>query len=134
MIGFVLLAGLLFLYLFLSTKSSQDIQQQKKREQDSLALIKKRTDSLAIQNDTTTKAIAVDTAGLKGAVAGTEQLSIVENEVLKISFTNKGGQVKSAELKKYKSSNGKPVILGGTEYDKTSYSINAAPNQSAQIS
>ena len=96
-IGFVLLAGLLFLYLFLSTKSSQDLQQQKKRQQDSLALINKTNDSVAFLNDTTSKQVAVDTAGLKKANIGTEQLSVVENEVLKITFSNKGGQVKSVE-------------------------------------
>ena len=132
-IGFVLLAALLFLYLFLSTKSSQDLQQQKKREQDSLALIKKTNDSIGLK-DTVSKAIAIDTTGLKNATSGTEQLSVVENEVLKITFTNKGGQVKSVELKKYTTAAGKPVILSGTSYDKISYGINTAPNQAAQIS
>ena len=133
-IGFVLLAGLLFLYLFLSTKSSQELQQQKKREQDSLALIQKRNDSVAALNDTATNKTVSDTAGLKNASSGTEQLTVVENEVLKLVFTNKGGQIKSAELKNYKSASGKPVILSGTSYDKISYSINTAPNQAAQVS
>jgi YidC/Oxa1 family membrane protein insertase len=133
-IGFILLAGLLFLYLFLSTKSSQDLQQQKKSEQDSLALINKTRDSLAVVNDTTSNTVALDTAGLKKANVGTEQLFIVENQVFKITFTNKGGQVKSVELKKYTSANGKPVILSGTSFDKISYGINSAPNEGAQIS
>ncbi|HKH60529.1 MAG TPA: membrane protein insertase YidC [Flavitalea sp.] len=133
-IGFVLLAGLLFLYLFLSTKSSQELQQQKKRQQDSLALIQKTNDSVASLNDTTSRKIAPDTAGLKSAGSGTEQLTVIENEVLKLVFTNKGGQIKSAELKKYTSANGKPVILSGTSYDKISYSINTSQNQAAQVS
>lgn len=133
-IGFVLLAGLLFLYLFLSTKSSQDLQQQKKREQDSLALLKKTADSVQRSLDTTSRTAVVDTTGLKKANFGVEQLSIVENEVLKITFSNKGGQVKSVELKNYRSANGKPVVLSGTSYDKISYSINIAANQAAQVS
>lgn len=133
-IGFVLLAGLLFLYLFLSTKSSQDLQQQKKREQDSVALIRTTTDSVQRSLDTTSRNTVIDTSGLKKANFGVEQLSIVENEVLKIVFTNKGGQVKSVELKNYTSANGGPVILSGTSYDKISYSINIAPNQAGQIS
>ena len=133
-IGFILLAALLFLYLFLSTKSSQDLQQQKKKQQDSLALINKANDSVALLNDTTSKVVTVDTTGLKKANFGTEQLSVVENEVLKMTFTNKGGQVRSVELKKYISANGKPVILSGTSYDKISYSINTSPNQATQIS
>ena len=134
-IGFVLLAVLLFLYLFLSTKSSQELQLQKKRQQDSLALVQLRTDSIAKANDTTTATVAApDTTGLKNASVGTEQLSVIENDVLKITFTNRGGQVKSVELKRYTSANGKPVVLNGTSYDKISYSINVAPNQAAQVS
>ncbi len=135
-IGFVLLAALLFLYLFLSTKSSQVLQLQKKQQQDSLALVKRTNDSIALAKDTTTAATitAPDTTGLKNANSGTEQTSVVENEVFKVDFTNRGGQVKSVELKRYTSADGKPVILSGTSYDKISYSINVAPNQAAQIS
>jgi len=133
-IGFVLLAALLFLYLFLSTKSSQDLQVQKKKEQDSLAFIKKANDSIVFLKDTASKQTLEDTTGLKKANFGTEQLSVIDNEVLKITFTNKGGQVKSVELKKYTSAGGKPVMLSSTSYDKITYSINIAPNQAAQIS
>ena len=133
-IGFILLALLLFLYLFLSTKSSQEIQAKKKREQDSLALVRKTHDSLVQPKDTGTVQQAVDTSGLKKANFGTEQLTVVENGVLKITFTNKGGQIKSVELKNYRSDEGKPLVLGGTSYDKISYAINAAPNQQSQIS
>jgi YidC/Oxa1 family membrane protein insertase len=131
-IGFVLLAALLFLYLFLSTKSSQELQEQKKRQQDSLALVRRVNDSIAATRDTTSIKPSADTAGL--AKIGTEQFSIVENGVFKIAFTNKGGQVKSVELKKYASATGKPIVLNGTSYDKISYSINIAPNQAAQSS
>jgi YidC/Oxa1 family membrane protein insertase len=131
-IGFVLLAALLFLYLFLSTKSSQELQEQKKRQQDSLAFVTRMNDSLTLAKDTTSKAASPDTSGLK--TVGTEEFSVLENEVLKLTFTNKGGQVKSVELKGYTSANGKPVVLGGTSYDKLSYSINIAQNQAAQIS
>ena len=133
-IGFVLLAVLLFLYLFLSTKSSQELQMQKKRQQDSLALVTKTRDSIAFSKDTTSGIVAVDTTGLRNVGVGSEQVSVVENEVIKVNFTNKGGQIKSVELKNYKSADGKPVILGGTAYDKISYAINSAPNQSAQVS
>ena len=64
---------------------------------------------LSIANDTTAKITSADTAGFKKCSSGNEQLSVVENEVMKIVFTNKGGQLKSVELKNYKSANGKPV-------------------------
>ena len=57
---------------------------------------------------------------------------MVENELLKITFTNKGGQPKSVELKKYSSLNtDKTVVLGGTDFDKISYSVNASKKPAA---
>ena len=96
-IGFILLAALLFLYLFLSTKSSQDLQKQKMAEADSIAHVKRAQDSLRIVNDTTGVA-GKDSNNV--TVPATEQLITVENEVLKIAFSNKGGQPRKVELKK----------------------------------
>ena len=131
-IGFVLLAILLFVYLFLSTKSSQDLQYAKQKQQDSIAQVKRIIDSVNRAKDTTTKTLVADTVQPPKPV--TETFATVENEVLKIVFTNKGGQPKSVELKKYNSSHtDTPVILNGTAFDKISYSIYTAPNQAAQI-
>ncbi len=42
---------------------------------------------------------------------GTEALSVLENDLLKLTFTNVGGKIKSVEVKNEKTYNGKPVIL-----------------------
>jgi len=132
-IGFVLLAVLLFLYLFLSTKSSQELAMQKKRQEDSIAVVKRTQDSLRIASDTTRHANISDTSA-KAPVL-TEQLQVVENDVVKITFTNKGAQPKQVLLKHYKSPNdGSPVVLAGTSFDKFSYPINTGSNQTAQVS
>jgi YidC/Oxa1 family membrane protein insertase len=44
-IGFILLAVLLFFYLFLSTKSSQELQKQKQHDLDSIAIVKRAQDN-----------------------------------------------------------------------------------------
>ena len=55
-IGFVLLAVLLFLYLYLSTKSSQDLQVQKtKADQIPWQNVKKKQDSITGSKDTVAK-------------------------------------------------------------------------------
>lgn len=134
-IGFVLLAGLLFAYLFISTKNSHELQGQKQHYEDSVARVNRAMDSAAAiaQKDTTIKAIlAGDSNVLKNQ--GVENLITVENEVVKITFTNKGGQPGKVELKKYKSVDSNLVVLNGTPFDKVSYAVNAAPNQSMQIS
>jgi YidC/Oxa1 family membrane protein insertase len=44
-------------------------------------------------------------------VAKTQSTTVVENELYRITFTNRGGQVTSWVLKKYKDNNGKPLDL-----------------------
>jgi YidC/Oxa1 family membrane protein insertase len=131
-IGFVLLALLLFGYLFISTKNSHELQAKKQQSDDSLALVKRVRDSIAQANDTTAKFTKVDSGDL--ATRGVEELTIVENEVVKISFTNKGGQPKTVELKSYKSLvDGKPVVLNNQAFDKFSYRINTGGQNAAEI-
>ena len=130
-IGFILLAALLFLYLFLSTKSSQDLQKQKMAEADSISKVKRVQDSIRIAKDTT--GINLSDSN-KAAVPVTEQLTTVENDVFKITFSNKGGQPRKVELKKYKSNDGKSLVtLGSRPFDKISYGINTGQGQSAQV-
>ena len=52
MIGFVLLAVLLFIYLFVSTKNSRELQLIQKQQQDSVARVARIKDSVARAADT----------------------------------------------------------------------------------
>ncbi len=131
-IGFLLLAVLLFLYLFLSTKSSRELEQQKALAQDSSARINQLRDSVNKSTDTSRLVSNADTTFQRTAASA--QLVTVENNVFKIVFSNKGGQPESVELKKYTSDEKKPVVLAGTDFDKISYAVNTGANQAAQIS
>jgi len=51
------------------------------------------------------------TASLNTVSASTETLTIVENELYRITFTNRGAQVKSWILKRYKDSTGHPLDI-----------------------
>jgi YidC/Oxa1 family membrane protein insertase len=57
----------------------------------------------------------------------------INTELLKIVFTNKGGQPKYIELKKFKNMDSGHVKLAASDFDKISYSINTG-NNSAQTS
>ena len=129
-IGFVLLAGLLFLYLYFSTKSSQELQVQRQKQIDSLENVKKKQDTLSGSKDTVAKIATLDTTGFP--LSGEEKKLLVENDVFKISFSNKGGQPREVELKNYTSTDGKPVILNGTSFDNISYPIKTGSNRSDQ--
>jgi len=58
---------------------------------------------------------AVDSATLKGPfganITGTASTSVLENKALKLTFTNKGGKIKSVVVKGEQTYLGKPVIL-----------------------
>ncbi|MBS1932354.1 MAG: membrane protein insertase YidC [Bacteroidetes bacterium] len=136
-IGFVLLGILLFLYLFISTKNSNELQRQKKVYEDSVALVQFRQDSLLkIQEAQKAKVLATaDTTGFNKAVTNTEHVSVIENDLLKITFTNKGGQPKEVVLKKFNGYDSTPVkLVNPASSNYFSYSINTSNNQSAQIS
>ncbi len=112
--GFILLFLLMLAYVYITAPSPEEIAEQQ-RIQDSLALAEERTDSLAQLPTNTISNTSTETlpdsiqqlqlAGKLGVFAaagsGTEQTQILENEVLKITFTNKGGKIKEVELKQY---------------------------------
>jgi YidC/Oxa1 family membrane protein insertase len=135
-IGFVLLGILLFIYLFLSTKNSHELEAQRRREADSIAFVKAKQAAAARARDTATVSIqANDTAtGFNKAIAGAEHLMTVENELIKVVFSNKGGQPVSVELKQFKSYDSTPVKLVAPGSDnRFNYSISTGPSQSAEI-
>jgi YidC/Oxa1 family membrane protein insertase len=135
-IGFVLLGILLFIYLFLSTKNSHELEAQRRREADSIAFVKAKQAAAARARDTATLSTqAIDTAtGFNKAIGGSEHLMTVENELIKIVFSNKGGQPVSVELKQFKSYDSTPVKLVAPGSDnRFNYSISTGPSQSAEI-
>lgn len=88
-------------------------------------LVAARVDSL--KRDSATR---ISTAGdFTTAAIGNEQLVTIENNLMKVTFTNKGAQVKKVELKNYKSAvNGSNVTL--LENNQLGYRINTSANQS----
>src|SRR4051812_19008799 len=92
-IGFVLLAVLLFLYLFFSSKNSQELAKQRQHYEDSLAKLNKTPAKVNAAPDTASVALQpIDTAGFNKALTGSEQLVTVENDLMRIVFSNKGAQ------------------------------------------
>lgn len=132
-IGFVLLAGLFFAYFWFTNKQQNELQAYKKHFDDSVALVKS-----AAQKAEALKAASIVDSTLKTATADLvkadtikEQFLVMENDLVKVTLTNKGGQVANVVLKQYTNSNKQQVVLG----DSTSlnYPINIANNQSAQV-
>ena len=51
---------------------------------------------------------------LPGTTDTTEKNITLQNELIKVTFTNKGGQVKKVELKNFKGQDSLPVRLAGS--------------------
>jgi YidC/Oxa1 family membrane protein insertase len=134
-IGFVLIGVLMMGMFYVNSKSSQAYQAEQQRIADSIERLKPKVDIVAQRTDSAKAAQAKleqVAGGFTGATSATEELAVLENEVLKVTFTSKGAQPKTVELKQYKTYNGLPVILQSGDYNKISYTINAAANGTAQ--
>ncbi|HSZ32297.1 MAG TPA: membrane protein insertase YidC [Puia sp.] len=136
-IGFVLLGLLLFVYLFTATKNNQLLERQRLREADSLAAVKKVQEALHVVQDSVKVKVASGDSltGFNKAIGGTEKLVVVENELLKIVFSNKGGQPKEVTLKHYKLYDSSLVqVVDSSLANRLNYPINTGTNQTQQIS
>jgi len=110
-----------------------EAEMKKAKERDSIELAKK-SGVTPVQKDTTkTAAIAnptVDSLALKGpfgtAITGTEANTVLENENLLITLSNKGGKITSVEVKGQKTFTGKPLILFDGNQNKFGLNLNAA--------
>lgn len=112
-IGIVLIMATFMLWTITSAPSKEEMEKSKRR-QDSIALAEQGKISESIQLDTTqaTPAAAINDSvssqennirfGAFGSAAvGTESLSVIENELVRITLTNKGGKIKEVLLKKH---------------------------------
>jgi YidC/Oxa1 family membrane protein insertase len=137
-IGFVLMMLLLFGYIFFNQRQQGEALKEKQRVADSLARIeagkKKLVDTVTQKKDSAIQQVTANqqAAGVFPA-ATAEQLTVVENELMKVSFTNKGGFPKLIELKNFKKYDGKQVILGG-DHHQLIYAVKTGENQTALTS
>lgn len=134
-IGFVLLALLFFGYFYFTRQGQLETEVQRKRTADSLAALQPKVDPATRALDSLRADSAARTAAAGQfitAAAGTEQLTELENGLVKIGFTNKGGQVKYVRMKKYLSVDSAPVTLGATSFDRLSYRINTGASNTAE--
>jgi len=111
--------------------SEAELKKAKETERiDSL----KKAGAVIAPKDTVIKASPttpiVDSLALKGpfgtAIAGTEAKTVLENENLLITLTNKGGKILSVQIKGQKTFDGKPLILFDGGANKFGLNLNAA--------
>lgn len=138
-LGFVVLGLLLVGYLWTTSKEQANYRRQK-AIQDSIDLAKKpkvQVDTAALKRDSiySDSLNKVASQGqFRDTTEGPEQLIIRENELLKITFSTRGGQPQKVELKKFKGMDSTPVKLASTAFDKIDYPINTSDKTTSYIS
>ena len=139
-IGFVLLAVIFFGFFWYTSREQAEIQKQKMEQarQDSIARAKSQppVNTQAIRKDTSRNEVTstVDSSdAFFTAKNQPERISVVETPLLRISFSNKGGQPAAVELKNFKAPDSNLVKLAATPYDKISYVIASGPNKTDSI-
>ncbi len=138
-IGFVLIGALLIAMLLINSSNNQAYlrkEADKKRVADSITASKKPKIDPAVAKLDSIKNDSISAAKQKLPITfitdTTEHSDTLENDLVKIVFTNKGGQPKIVELKNYKTFDGKPLILANGKFNKISYKINADNNKTAE--
>lgn len=136
-LGFVLIGLILIGFSVLNRPSEAEIAQQQ-RYNDSIALVqraeiakqeqltKQQTiqqpiDSLQSATDTT---VLTDVFGAFDVAArGEEKTVVLENELVKLAISTKGGRIVSAQLKKYQTHDSLPLVLFNAEESNMGFTI-----------
>ena len=117
LVGFTLI-GAVLIGFSIYNRPSQEEMERAQRYQDSIQAIAlqeaaKLEAEAAAQS---TQALTLDSTSLFfGANQGTEQFTTLENNLVKVTFSNKGGRVVSATLKDYNNQQGEPLTLFNEE-------------------
>ena len=132
-IGIVLLGILLIGYFYFTRQGQIQLEAKQKHLQDSMAAIvptiQDPESGVKLIDSPQVKAIVPGTFQQNGAAS--ESFLTLENDVVSIVFTNKGGQPKSVRLKQYASGDSGNVTLLSNDFNKLSYSINTGNNQTS---
>ena len=114
--GLVLIALLLVGFSFFSRPSEEQLAAQK-RNYDSIAVVQKQEEALkaktaaALANEKEETTSVDSTSLFFDAMEGKESFTTIQNNLVEITFVNKGGRVYSAMLKDYNGQDGKPIVL-----------------------
>ncbi|MGZ3921124.1 MAG: membrane protein insertase YidC [Bacteroidia bacterium] len=141
LIGLGLIAAILGIWLYMSGPTKEQIARNKQIK-DSIALVQQKAEIAQIARDVATnkaadtlksspevvsdsaKAVVLNDTykDFSVAVKGTKESFILENELVKATISNKGGQIEKVELKKYHRP-GNPAALALFEGDSVHFSL-----------
>lgn len=148
-IGFVLIAAIMIGYTVWMTPSAEELTQKqntadsiqkiRQQEQNKAALLEeerlKQENESQFNNDNYSESIntgdvSADYSALSdrfdafaNSAIGTHQSTIIENDIVRIEIGNKGGHIKTVQLKDFQTSDSLPLILFNPETSKLGFSF-----------
>ncbi len=121
---FLILVVMAASFYFMRPSEAELNQERERIAADSL----KKVNGTKVQTASANAPKVLDTIKPTGPFAnnlsGTESLSVIENDKLKLTFTNKGGRIKSVQIKQEKTYDGQPVILFDGDTNKFGFQLN----------
>ncbi|GET44952.1 membrane protein insertase YidC [Capnocytophaga felis] len=143
-IGFVLIFGLLMWMMYNNQPTPEELAKQKaERERIESEKTKQNNDTQA-QNTTTYTSIPTDSVALAnyksslGAFAysaslpsAKDEVTVLENKDIKLTISNKGGQIQEVFLKEFKTYDKKPLFL--IQDQNASFSLNFTTSQNLNL-
>ncbi len=125
--GFILIAIILVAFSYFSRPTQEQIERQK-RYNDSVALVEQQRQAALVATQNNDQQISQDSLLNAGdstsvelmsrafgefsvAATGEEKFFTLENELVKLSFSNKGGRIYEAQLKNYRTHDSLPLLL-----------------------
>ena len=109
----VVLIGVVIVGFGIYNRPSQEERAQAQHYQDSIQQVIRQKEAEARKQAALAEeaALADTTSVFFGATQGEETFTTLENELVKLKFTNKGGRVCSATLKEYNDQKHQPLVL-----------------------
>ncbi|MDO4782970.1 MAG: membrane protein insertase YidC [Capnocytophaga felis] len=143
-IGFVLIFGLLMWMMYNNQPTPEELAKQKaERERIESEKTKQNNDTQA-QNTTTYTSIPTDSVALAnyksslGAFAysaslpsAKDEITVLENKDIRLTISNKGGQIQEVFLKEFKTYDKKPLFL--IQDQNASFSLNFTTSQNLNL-
>ncbi|MFN5439968.1 MAG: membrane protein insertase YidC [Bacteroidota bacterium] len=134
-IGITLLAFLFIGYFYFTRQGQMELEAKQKRVADSLAALQPAAEKMAVTIDTAgsqpVQTVAAQVGSMVQKGNAVESTYMLENELVKITLTNKGARPSAVELKKYKSADSNAVQLISAAFNKIAYLINTGNNETA---
>lgn len=134
-IGITLLAFLFIGYFYFTRQGQIELEAKQKHMADSLAALQPAAEKMAVAIDTaspqSTQVLTAQVGSMVQKGNAVETTHVLENELVKITLTNKGARPHAVELKKYKSTDSNAVQLNASAFNKISYLINTGNNETA---